>query len=392
VASWDNLTSKGLIRVIPDHVIVWNEAQREEAVALHGVPVERVDVTGAQLFDDWFAMEPSRSREQFCSDVGLDASKPFVLYVGSSIFIAPEEVPFAERWLSTLRMADDELVSSAGVLIRPHPANSRQWRAFDAAAFANVALWPAIGTDPNAATFRRDFFDSLYYSTAVVGVNTSAQLEAGIVGRPVFTVRAPEFAHAQEGTLHFRHLVNRHSGGVQSAERLEEHVNQLASVLHHGFDREAQRRFIGEFIRPHGLDRPATPRFVEAVERIGRATRPAPAPEGTAVRITRPAAAVLARAARVLAEDRPAWTYVLRPGVTAGVWIVAPWYWWREDGFESLRLTVKRTRRAMQRAAYESSQAIGRRAARLRKTTRRGIASMGGSAKRLIGSTRGPGA
>ena len=38
VASWDNLTSKGLIRVLPDHVIVWNDAQRAEAAALHHVP------------------------------------------------------------------------------------------------------------------------------------------------------------------------------------------------------------------------------------------------------------------------------------------------------------------------------------------------------------------
>src|SRR5262245_46576113 len=37
VASWDNLTSKGLVRVIPDHVVVWNEAQKTEAMTLHGV-------------------------------------------------------------------------------------------------------------------------------------------------------------------------------------------------------------------------------------------------------------------------------------------------------------------------------------------------------------------
>ena len=33
VHSWDNLTNKGLIRVLPDRVFVWNEAQKREAVA-----------------------------------------------------------------------------------------------------------------------------------------------------------------------------------------------------------------------------------------------------------------------------------------------------------------------------------------------------------------------
>src|SRR5918911_248558 len=46
VASWDNLTNKGLIHELPDLVTVWNEPQREEAVRLHGVPEERIVITG----------------------------------------------------------------------------------------------------------------------------------------------------------------------------------------------------------------------------------------------------------------------------------------------------------------------------------------------------------
>jgi len=40
VASWDNLTNKGVLHELPDAVIVWNDAQREEAVRLLGVPVD----------------------------------------------------------------------------------------------------------------------------------------------------------------------------------------------------------------------------------------------------------------------------------------------------------------------------------------------------------------
>ena len=54
IASWDNLTNKGHMRVVPDLVTVWNEQQREEATTLHGVPGSGVAVTGAQLFDRWF--------------------------------------------------------------------------------------------------------------------------------------------------------------------------------------------------------------------------------------------------------------------------------------------------------------------------------------------------
>jgi len=56
VANWDNLTNKGHMRVMPDRVVVWNEDQRREAVELHDVPEDRIDVTGAQPFDRWFGL------------------------------------------------------------------------------------------------------------------------------------------------------------------------------------------------------------------------------------------------------------------------------------------------------------------------------------------------
>ena len=324
VASWDNLTSKGLIRVVPDHVIVWNEAQKTEAVTLHGVPPERVVITGAQLFDHWFDAAPSRTREEFCRDVGLDPGRPFVLYVGSSIFIAPEEVPFAERWLSRLRACDDPDVSSAGVLFRPHPANSRQWRAFDAGAFANVALWPPIGTDANAPDFRRDFFDSMYHSAAVVGINTSAQLEAGILGRPVLTIRSPEFAHAQEGTLHFQHLVNPDGRLVRVADSPDEHVAHLGAALRGEMDvAQADRRFVQSFIRPLGVDRPVAPIFAQVVDALSALPRPVAAPDRWRVLAARVPARPLAAVARALAEDRPLWVHLARPVISAAVWASA---------------------------------------------------------------------
>src|SRR5207247_7762065 len=97
VHSWDNLTNKGLIHEVPDAVTVWNEMQAREAVELHGVPRERVQVTGAPLYDHWFSSSPSRSREEFCRVVGLRPDRPIVLSVCSSPFVAPDEAGFVSR-------------------------------------------------------------------------------------------------------------------------------------------------------------------------------------------------------------------------------------------------------------------------------------------------------
>jgi len=88
IASWDNLTNKGLLRIEPDLVLVWNEAQKREAQDYHYMPEHKVAVTGAQLFDKWFVKTATRSREEFCARVGLPDARPFVLFTGSSSFIS----------------------------------------------------------------------------------------------------------------------------------------------------------------------------------------------------------------------------------------------------------------------------------------------------------------
>jgi hypothetical protein len=384
VASWDNLTSKGLIRVVPDHVAVWNEAQKREAVELHGARPEQVVVTGAQLFDGWFERQPSRSREDFCRTVGLGSARPFILYVGSSIFIAPDEVGFAERWLAALRHSEHPALRDAGVLVRPHPANSRQWRAFDDTGLGDVAIWPPVGTDPNAPDFRRDYFDSVYYSAAVVGVNTSAQLEASILGRPVFTVCVPEFVHAHDGALHFQHLTGADGAAVTTAASIDEHVDQLAGVLDgdSGVAASASpRRFVESFLRPRGIDVAVAPLFADAITRLAALPRPVP-PRPWLMPI-RPAAFAAALVSRAVAEDRPAWVYAVRPVITAAIWTWAAAFELRQAWRRHARTARRRASGGIHRWWHESSRAVARRTRRAHKKVVARFRGAGGAAKRI---------
>ena len=268
VASWDNLTNKGLIREELDLVAVWNEPQRREAVELHGVPPERVVVTGANAYDHWFDWAASTTREEFCAQVRLPADTPFVLYLGSSPYIAPEEVPFVMRWLRFLREHADPAIRELGVLIRPHPQNAAQWNDVDVASLGRVAIHPRSGEDPVNSAAKSLYYDSIHHSAGVVGINTSALIESAIVGRTVYTIALPEVREAQEGTLHFRHLVQAGGGLLEVARSLDEHAEQLRRGLKAGAQGGGNRGFLEEFVRPCGLDTPATPRLIEAIERL----------------------------------------------------------------------------------------------------------------------------
>jgi len=278
VGSWDHLTTKGLIHEVPDRVVVWNEFQKREAIDMHGVPASRISVTGAQAFDHWFVQRPSSDRAAFCQKVGVPSDRPMLLYLCSSQFITPYEVGFVRRWIEAIRGSADPAVRNAAILIRPHPQNAAQWSDFDPSSYEAVGIWPRSGANPVDTNARADYYDSMFHSVAMVGINTSAQIEAGIVGRPVYTVLTEEFAGQQEGTLHFRHLQSANGGLLHVAPTLDDHVAQLAAAVRGELSPAKSRAFVEAFIRPHGLETPAAQKFVEVLEAEAAASRPLPVP------------------------------------------------------------------------------------------------------------------
>src|SRR5690606_37768701 len=98
-------------------------------------------------------------------------------------------------------------------------------------------------------------FDTVHHSAAVVGLNTSAEIEAAIAGRPVFTIVDPE-AGGQQGTLHFHYLLRSRGGPVELARDFDQHRAHLSAALAGQYDRAAISGFVRRFVRPNGLDVP----------------------------------------------------------------------------------------------------------------------------------------
>jgi hypothetical protein len=212
-----------LIRVIPDAVMVWNDVQADEARRLHRIPEDRIVVTGAQSLDRWFDRARPDDVSTFRRTLGIDERRRVLLWVGSSRNMAPgdSEVRFVNRWLAAVRASANPDLRDAFVIVRPHPGNVEPWTA-DALTEPHTAIFPPsypagiMLTDSEVEAF----WHSLLASSAVIGINTTAMIEAAIVGRPVFSVRDPTFAHSQQQTLHFDYLTSAqgwlHVGGKHS--------------------------------------------------------------------------------------------------------------------------------------------------------------------------------
>ena len=276
--SWDNLSTKGCLHRPPDHLFVWNDGQRREAQALHGFPPERVTTVGAPRFDGFFELRSRVPRDEFHAALGLDSQWPTLLYVCSSQFVSAGELSFVHRWIAAVRSSASERLRHANLIVRPHPDIAL----LDSSVPATEVRWESLRgskgfvarpfDDERALVVRtsdraqQGFFECIHHSVAVVGLNTSAELEAAIVGRPVFTILAGEEADGQSSTLHFRYLLEEDGGCVRVARTLDEHSTQLETELESPQDRERLRAFVGSFLRPLGTDLAVSPLLAEAIE------------------------------------------------------------------------------------------------------------------------------
>ena len=273
VWSWDHLSSKALIRDVPDALLVWNHSQRREAMQMHAVPEARIVVTGAQCYDRWFDRLPIRSRTEFVHHAGLPDERPYVLWACSALLPGtPPEPGIFLRWAAQLRRSSDPRLRDVPILLRPHPSRTAEWASGEWRSVGNVTIFGGPPVDDDG---REDYFESLYYSAAVVGITTSAFIEAAVVGRPVMSFYANDLVPEHEASLHFQHLVDAERGLLTMADSLEEHEQQLARVLDAvpTDTLSRQSRFVHTFVRPRGMGISATSVVADALERLPGAPR-----------------------------------------------------------------------------------------------------------------------
>jgi hypothetical protein len=266
VASWDNLSSKGAFHLLTDSVLVWNERLATEATFIHAIPRDRIATTGAATFDPYFELAPSMSREKFCTGVGIDPDRPYLLFLGSSEQVAGDETGFVRELAAAMRERAE--TADVGVLVRPHPLNSGAWERFQS---EGITVFPCGGQLPNMPGHRADYFNTLWYASAVSGVNTSAFLEAAILDRPCLSIVSERHRAGQIERGHFQYLVE--GGFLETVADFGAAVEAIAAILAGRDPRREQRaRFVESFLRPAGRERPAGEVMARAiVDTAGRA-------------------------------------------------------------------------------------------------------------------------
>lgn len=120
VRSRDNLAAK--IQHMPDADIytVWANTTRDFMLHLYPeIPPDRVIVTGTPQFDRHLNAELRMSRSEFFARVGLDPSRPLIVYTCVTPGLLKHEIDIAQHLADAVR--DGKFVKNAQLLVRGHP-------------------------------------------------------------------------------------------------------------------------------------------------------------------------------------------------------------------------------------------------------------------------------
>lgn len=189
VASWDNLTTSGFFPVELERLTVWNELMRAQAVEVHGIPPERVEVTGAPQHDV-YAPGAFRDRREFLEALELDPARPVVVYATGTEGSIPDEPGIVRQVVDRLV----EEIPGVQVLVRLHQLDRRD-RYGDLEGRPGVVVEEAGRAGPLGFA-DRDFdraqlerlADTLRHADVVLNFASSISVDSAAVGTPVVVV------------------------------------------------------------------------------------------------------------------------------------------------------------------------------------------------------------
>jgi len=181
VRSWDNTTTKGLLRVLPDKLIANNEIIKEEAVAIHDVKEKSVFVSGIPQFD-WMVRKEHSSREVFFRKISVDPQKRLILFAPAGYLLSDTDWQLCEILKKGFR--DSSLPSDVHFLVRNHPGDPASLEKFQPDENFTIERpgttfgqrGPKLSEmSPDEA---RHLVDSLFHSEIVVYVNSTIGLDS----------------------------------------------------------------------------------------------------------------------------------------------------------------------------------------------------------------------
>ncbi len=262
--SWDSLSSHGMLRVVPDVLLVQNRLIKEHALQYQGFPKKLpIHVVGLPHYDAYKRKESFiESREAFFSRMGLDPSKKFVLYGAMGDFLFPHEGGLAQVFE---RITEQGMIQAPVQFVyRAHPKfksplekmqNMKHVRPDRGVTYKSESLASFEMEDAD----ERHLMNSIYHADVIVTAGSTFAIDAAVFDKPTICVgfdgtatHVPYWESVKrfyDRYTHFEALVE--TGGVRIASTPEELANDVQRYLEHpSLEHEGRCKIIDLLVEP----------------------------------------------------------------------------------------------------------------------------------------------
>lgn len=265
IRSWDNITSKGLNRIIPDKLIAHTEKIKDEAVTYCDFRPSDVLVVGIPHYDNYTA-EKRISREELFRKLQLDPKKKTIFFAPPSDIYSKND-PISEKAINALKEMDAQLI------LRMYLVGNVQLGEIKAIPNKIAIDVPGSGSDFMRADLTSGdahLADLLYHSDVVVAFASTLAIDAVVFDKPVVfigfdgTPGRPYWQSLRRFYDYDHQKSILETGGVRLARTMEELVRLVKVYLDNPrLDEGGRKRIVEE--RCWKLDGRSSERLADAI-------------------------------------------------------------------------------------------------------------------------------
>ncbi len=255
VNSWDKMTARGIMRLLPDQLIVFNELVKDEAMRYADMPTRKIIVAGIPQYD-WHVNYQPLSKGEFFRKKNLDVSKKLVVYAPMGKTFSNSDwdiIDLLHTWMV------DGQVRSAQLLVRFQPNDffdeaemqKRPWLIYDR---PGIRFSKERGVDWDMSfNDIRGLTDTLTNADLFICYASSMSVDAAIFDKPVinidFEVRPKELM--SKSPTYFYKMTHyakaARTGGIRYPKSKEEFLKDINDYLDNPkLDDLGRHKLVGE--------------------------------------------------------------------------------------------------------------------------------------------------
>ncbi len=257
VNSWDKVTARCIMRLLPDKAIVFNDIVKREMMDYNDMDERDIFVSGLPQYDSYFTDNDYSSREEFFKKPGLDPAKKLIVYAplgrsfGASdwdiidlLYRLKDERKFSADVEILVRFQPNDFLDESELKKRPHLVYDYPGIRFSAKR--------GVDWDMNADHLKH-LRDTLYHMNLLVCYASSMSIDASVFDKPVininFELRRPKsFEKSSTKYYSFAHYKKAlRAGGIRLVGSEAELVEWVGKYLQDSsIDREGRKKLVAE--------------------------------------------------------------------------------------------------------------------------------------------------